>query len=825
MSRWLLVACVLSAWLAPARAEPPVDFTRDIRPLLVDRCYQCHGPDEKTRKGGLRLDDRDAALKKLRSGLAAIVPGDPAKSELIARLHSKEPTELMPPPKTGKSLNPREIALLERWVKEGAPYARHWAYVTPTAQPLPTPRQRAWIRNPLDAFVLARLEKEGLAPAAEADRLILLRRLTFDLTGLPPTREETQRFLADKRPDAYERLVDRLLASPAFGERWAVSWLDLARYADSQGYANDPDRTIWPYRDWVVRALNANLPYDQFTIEQLAGDLLPNATPDQVIATGFHRNTLTNTEGGTSAEEFRTAAVSDRVITTFQVWTATTMGCAQCHTHKYDPFSQKEFYQIFAIFNGCEDANSGDDRPTVNVILPGREAEHAQRTARLAEARKAHQAETARLDAALAAWEKTVDRKTLPKPIADILALDPAKRNGGQKNQLLTHHRGTSPTWKKLDDEIRSLDAQLKQLASTTPVLREMPRPRDTFVLIRGEFDNKGDRVNPGLPASLPVNVTAPKIDRLALARWLVDGNHPLTARVAVNRLWEELFGIGIVETSEDFGTQGELPSHPELIDWLALEYQRSGWDTKRLLRQIVTSATYRQTSQASDELVRRDPNNRLLARGPRVRLSAEMVRDQALFVAGLLSRKLGGPPVQPPRPNFALAAAFGSSTDWSTSPGEDRHRRGLYTRVRRNAPYPSFTTFDAPERTFCNIRRLRTNTPLQALVTLNDPVFFEAAQGLARRVVAEGGATPRDRARFAFETCLTRSPSPRELDRIETLYSQAQKRFATQRDHATSLATNPLGPLPAGADPVELAAWTIVSNTLLNLDETICRR
>jgi hypothetical protein len=823
----LLLALPAARADATKKPGPAVDFSRDVRPILAERCFQCHGPDEKTRKAGLRLDEREGALKKLRSGAFAIVPGDPGKSELIARIKSGEPTEVMPPAKAGKPLGAREVAVLERWVREGAPYARHWAYVAPRRPAVPRndKQEGKWVRNPIDAFVLAQLGKEGLAPSPEADRTTLLRRLCFDLTGLPPTPEEADRFLADPAPDAYEKLVDRLLASPAFGERWAVPWLDLARYADSQGYANDPDRSIWPWRDWVVRALNAGVPYDRFTVEQLAGDLLPGATSEQLIATGFHRNTLTNTEGGTNPEEFRSAAVVDRVNTTFQVWLASTVACAQCHSHKYDPFSQKEYYRLYAIFNGCEDANGGDDAPTLSFPAPGKAAERARVAALLAERRRELEAEQRLLAAALPAWEKAVDRGKLPKEVADVLALAAEKRQPAQKRKLLAYHRSLSEQWKELDEEVRGLEAQLKKLTATTPILRELPRRRPTHIHIRGDFQVKGEEVTPGLPSALGVPVRDPKVDRLALARWLVDERNPLTARVAVNRLWEELFGTGIVETSEDFGTQGEPPSHPELLDWLAVEYVRSGWDTKRLLRLLVTSSTYRQSSAVSAELARRDPGNRLLARGPRVRLSAEMVRDQALAVGGLLSRTMFGPPVQPPRPNFALAAAFGSTTDWTTSPGEDSHRRGLYTRVRRNAPYPSFTTFDAPERTFCNVRRLRTNTPLQALVTLNDPVFVEAAQGLARRVVAEGGRSTPDRVRFAFRLCLTRPPSPREAERLARLYDSARQKYAARPAEALALATKPIGPLPAGADAVELAGWTVVGNVLLNLDETIARR
>ncbi|MBY0233200.1 MAG: PSD1 and planctomycete cytochrome C domain-containing protein, partial [Gemmataceae bacterium] len=487
-------------------ADHAIDFNRDIRPLLADRCFACHGPDDKARKGKLRLDLREEAVRK-----KAIVPGHPERSELIARVASTDPREAMPPPRLGKALKPAEADLLRRWIKQGAPYARHWAWVKPARPPVPVMERAA---NPIDAFLWVRLRKEGLEPSPEADRAALLRRAWIDLAGLPPTVEEADRFLADARPDAYERSIDRVLASPAFGERWAVTWLDLARYADSQGYANDPDRSIWPWRDWVIRSLNANLPYDRFTIEQLAGDLLPGATDEQRLATGFHRNTLTNTEGGTNAEEFRTAAVVDRVNTTFQTWMGTTMACAQCHNHKYDPYSQKEYYQAYAVFNSCEDANGGNDAPTVRIPLPGKASELARLQA---EAKAA------------------TDKK------------------------------------KKAD-----LEARIKTLAMESPVLKELAKPRQTHVLLRGEWESKGEKVSPGLPALF--GTSPPKTDRLAFARWIASEDNPLTARVAVNRLWEEVFGIGLVETSEEFGTQGDPPSHPELLDWLAVEFARD-WD------------------------------------------------------------------------------------------------------------------------------------------------------------------------------------------------------------------------------------------------------
>ena len=733
----------------------------------------------------------------------------------------------MPPAKSGKRLTEQEVDTLRSWIEQGAPFAQHWAYAKPIRPSVPqfgepVALAAGWPITPVDQFLLARLEKEGLKPVPPADRYALIRRLSIDLTGLPPTLSQVDAFVNDTRPDAYEKLVDRLLNVPAYGERWAAVWLDLARYADSQGFANDPDRTIWRYRDWVIRALNDNMPFDRFTIEQLAGDLLPNPTLDQLVATGFHRNTLTNTEGGTSPEEFRSAAVVDRVNTTMQVWLGTTFACAQCHNHKYDPFSQKEYYQLYAVFNNTEDANSGNDAPTVQVPAIGQEHLVPEITAKRETAQSKLDAETKKLDAALSEWEKTVEQKKLPKDVADILAAPPDKRDKKQKDRLAAYHRSLSAEWKTLDQEVKTLTARLQTLSTLTPILRE-GKPRTTTIHIRGNYLDKGETVTAGLPAAL--SPSRETINRLGMARWLVDENNPLTARVAVNRLWEEIFGIGIVETSEDFGIQGDVPFHPELLDWLATEYVRLGWDTKKLLKLLVMSAAYRQGSQVSEELAKRDPFNRLLARGPRLRLSAEAVRDQALFVGGLLSPKMYGPPVQPPRPSFGLSAAFGGSMDWQTSAGEDSHRRAVYTKVRRNAPYPSMTTFDAPERTYCNIRRVRTNTPLQALVTLNDPVYVEASQALARRVVAEGGTTTPARVLFAFRVVLSRPPTEAETQRLSELFEKARTKYAADPAKATALATKPLGPVPQGANVAELAAWTLVANVLLNLDETLAKR
>ncbi|MCH8921609.1 MAG: PSD1 domain-containing protein [Planctomycetes bacterium] len=765
---------------APSLAAEPegkIDFNRQIRSILAENCFKCHGPDAKKVEGGLQLNAREPALAELDSGEFAIVPGKPKQSALVARINSDDPDERMPPPKSGGKLSAADKQLLRRWIEQGSPYARHWSFV-PLKRETPPAKlsNSAWVRNPIDRFVMARLDAEKLKPSAEADRYAIIRRVSLDLTGLPPSINEVDRFVADNSPQAYEKVVDRLLKSPAFGERWARVWLDLARYADSAGYAQDPARTIWRYRDWVIQAINSNMRFDQFTIEQLAGDMLSGATEEQILATAFHRNTMTNSEGGTDDEEFRNAAIIDRVNTTMQVWMGLTIGCAQCHSHKYDPITQEEFFRFFAILNNTEDADRGNEAPLLRTLSIEQKKQKA------------------RLEAEIAKLEKVLAKK----------AKKPVKK------------------------QITALKKQIAAIKGvTTPIMRELPegRRRKTHIQLRGNFLVTDKEVTAGVPSAFHPLPVGSQPDRLGLAKWLVDKNNPLTARVLVNRHWEQLFGIGIVETSEDFGTQGEPPSHPALLDYLAADLVQQGWDTKKLLKTIVTSATYRQSSAVTPELVERDPQNRLLARGPRFRLPAEMIRDQALAIGGLLSGKMYGPSVRPPRPVLGLRAAFGGSTDWKTSGGEDKYRRGLYTSWRRTTPYPSLTTFDAPSREVCTIRRIRTNTPLQALVTLNDPVFVEAAQALARRMVAEGGKTVDERTVYGFRLCLARAPSKAEQASLMRLYEKALARYAIDEPNAKLIATNPLGPAPKGVDIKQLAAWTVVGNVLLNLDEVIAKR
>jgi hypothetical protein len=1158
-----------------------MDFRRDVLPVLSSKCFACHGPDESARKAKLRLDVRDEALAD-HKGRRAIVPGKPSQSELVRRISTKAPDDIMPPLKGGHPLSKDEIATLRKWIEAGAPYDPHWSFVKPQLPALPKVRDTRWPQNAIDHFVLARLEREGFKPALPADPHTLIRRLSLDLTGLPPTPEEVEDFVRESqsaignRQLAIGNAVDRLLASPAFGERMARPWLDLARYADSAGYGSDPLRlNIWPWRDWVINAFNRNLPYDRFTLEQLAGDLLPNATTEQQVATGFHRNTMTNTEGGTDDEEFRSAAVKDRIAVTMQVWMGLTMNCAQCHSHKYDPISNREYYQFYAMFNQTEDNDKPDEAPTLPLPTPDEKArmekfkaqvadldkklatptpallkeladwnakqsdsmwtvlepaefasangatltklaDHSllasgkspdidtytvrvptqlkaitalrlellpdpslpakgagrdekgravvssfklatqplkpeskkarfirvelpgeHRVLSLAEVQvfsakqnaalkgKATQSSTdAGADAARAIdgktdgdfqaaksttatrtednpwweldlggelpveefvlWNRTdgglgsrlanfkvfaldaarkevftqtvaappapsqrfsftgeksvalanatsdfsqdgfeaakaidTDEKTgwsnggketnslaaafevnatvgdtngamlvftiaqaagkqatlgrfrisattqekpvrvVPQKTRDLLAKEPAQRKPADEQELVKYYSDFAPSLAKArtdrDKAKKDLDA-VKPVA--LPVMRELAKDkqRTTKVMVKGNFLSTADEVQPAfLSAFAPPSTNTP-LSRLGVSQWLTSPDNPLTARVAVNRFWSQIFGTGLVETEEDFGTQGSRPSHPELLDWLAVTFSRrnstegnkgnegvgsnpsfsslpsvqepSGlaWDMKALIKLIVTSATYQQSSLASPAAAQKDPRNRLLSHYPRARLDAETVRDQALALSGLLSRKVGGPSVYPPQPDGLWRAAFNGQRNWATSAGEDRYRRGLYTFWRRTVPYPSMATFDAPSRENCTVRRLPTNTPLQAFVTMNDPAYVEMSQALGRRLMQEGGATAADRARFGLQLALARPPTPAQVQSLVALYEKELAHHRENTDAAKKLATEPLGRLPDGLDAAEAAAWTVVANVLLNLDGVLTK-
>ncbi|MEZ5429862.1 MAG: DUF1553 domain-containing protein [Verrucomicrobiales bacterium] len=1033
MVRVLFIALV-SLVLPAARAES-VDFNNEVRPILSEFCFPCHGPDKETRKADLRLDRIDTAVRETHSGVQPIVPGHPEKSDLIRRLSSRDPEEKMPPPKTGKNLTLSQFETLRRWIADGAVPDTHWSFKPVGSVAVPRPLSGvSQPVNPIDAFVQARLAGRGLRLSPAADPATLLRRVSFDLTGLPPTPAELDRFFSDSAPDAYERAVDRLLSSPHYGERMAVDWLDAARYADTNGYFGDKTREIWPWRDWVIRAFNHNLPFDVFTIEQIAGDLLPGATTEQRIATGFNRNHMVTNESGVIDEEYRVEYVADRVETTGAVWLGLTVGCARCHDHKYDPLSQRDYYRLFACFNNVvetglvreespppvlavpdaaaeralealkselADAEAGFDR----ALRPHREAltrwekhltdqpplppdrsllsrfgfepmEETARSVGTAEdvdgivGRAARfdgmqhfelpadtplQADRAwtigwwmRPDGALSGilgkvepegrrrgfevyWQKgrlhvhliqewgikavelvlvepvtggqwlqvairhdgsgkasgltlfingqpaavEVRRDTLDGPITNaeplrigrrddglgyyglldewrihgralgdeeihrwwwdqqsraILTAGPAKRDATQQALLLAaflEERGDD-TLKQLHlalGETRKAVERMRAKLPRTLVMQERDVPRSTRVLSRGQYDQPGETVKPGVPTFLPALMPGDPPNRLGLARWLVSETQPLTPRVAVNRLWLQCFGEGLVKTVEDFGLQGEAPSHPALLNWLARRFVDSGWDVKALLRLIVTSDTYRQSSVPSPDLLADDPENRLLGRGPRFRLPAEMIRDQALAASGLLSRRPGGPGVMPYQPpGLWTDVTYDGEERYSADRDDGLWRRSLYTFWKRQLPPPAMQTFDSPTREKCTLRRARTNTPLQALVLLNDDTYLEAGRALAALVLEEPG-DDEQRLRAAFRRVLSRFPTEPELGILRTLLQRQRGGFRADPGSARDLVAVGASPIGRGLDPVDLAAWSLTLHTLFTLDEAITRR
>ena len=1019
---------------AVGRSGTP-DFNKEVRPILAENCFKCHGPDDSSRKAKLRLDTRESALASGKSGKPAIVPGQADASELVRRIVTKDTDDLMPPPDTGKKLSTAQIETLRAWVTSGAVYKQHWAFVAPIKQPVPDEMKKlkgvkgvkggveGWGRQPWDALVQARLERENVVPAKEADKATLARRAALDLTGLPPAPGLFDAFVRDTSPQAYEHYVDGLLASPAYGERWAAVWLDLARFADTKGYEKDLKRTLWRYRDWLIDAFNADMPYDQFTREQLAGDLLPNPSVNQLLATAFHRNTMVNDEGGTDDEEFRIAAVKDRVDTTMQVWMGVTMGCAKCHTHKYDPISNREYYEFYAFFNQTEDADRYDDAPTLPTPTAEQSRELERLRGQLADAEKRLAEPTPEIEGHFQAWRELAARDfgwTMLSPLAGALAAsgsvlepredgslvakgpgpdretyvvryavtnqpgggtgslrltglrldvlpdkasprgavgrarddgnfvltglrlsarlpdgglrpvefskatadfaqdnypvdhvlknpDPKKHGwaispkqmeahtavfqvatpldlpGGseltltlehdfefgypgfsigrfrvgvtsletpqmkqglpvevvsllgkadgelsasERARLLSYYSTVAPEHAGLRAETERLRGSIAAVnPPSTPIMRELPadKRRVTRIHKRGNFLDQGDEVKPSVPAAFHPWPKDASLNRLGVAQWLTSRDNPLTARVAVNRVWAHMFGTGIVQTQEDFGTQGTAPTHQELLDWLAVDFMEGGWSFKRLCREIALSATYRQGAQVSAQLAERDRFNRLLARGPRFRLEGELIRDQALSVAGLLSSRMYGPSVMPYQPDGLWKSTYNNDR-WVTSPGEDRHRRALYTFVKRTTPYPFMLTFDGTSREVCTLRRIPSNTPLQALNLMNDPVFVEAAQGLARRMALEGGARVEDQIAFGMRAALLRAPTSAEIRTLVALYRQRVEAGAKDAAGAEKLATVPLGPLPVGQTARHLGALTAVANVILNLDEFLSK-
>ena len=767
-----LVLSVLGSLPAAAMAQVSdqrVDFQREVLPILSQRCFACHGFDEQAREAGLRLDLRDGGIARLDSGEHAIVPGKAAASELIKRVSADDADLRMPPEDGGKRLTREEIATLANWINQGAEYRKHWAFERPSDVELPVV---AGVDHPIDRFIRRRLAEVNIKPSEPTDAAKLVRRISLDLTGLPPTLEQIDHFessVSRNRSAAVDELVEQLLSSSHYGERWGRWWLDQARYADSNGYSIDAPRKIWKFRDWVIDAMNSDMPFDQFTVEQLAGDLLPNASVSQKVATGFHRNTQINQEGGIDKEQFRVESVVDRVATTGTVWLGLTVGCAQCHDHKFDPISQEEYYRLFAFFNN-------QDEPTLKVKLNAAVDPDAIRRLKLAEREVDGYIESR--SAAYQAWESKLTAAEIGKmkaPLRKLLAIKPTKRTAAQKRQLFNIEVG------KVDSKFQSLRTKLEKLegevngTTTTLVMSERKRPRKTTVLIKGDFTRPAKEVSPGTPALLHTFQSEAAANRLDLARWIVRADNPLTARVIVNRVWQVYFGRGLVETENDFGTLGSAPTHPELLDWLSLEFQRGGWSLKKLHRLIVTSQTYQQSSKQRDDLKQVDPQNYLLARQTRLRLEAEIVRDVCLSVSDLLSPKMGGPPVYPPIPAGVMNRGQ-VNRKWNASKGDDRYRRGIYTFVFRATPPPSLNVFDAPDGFSTCTRRSRSNTPLQALTLLNDSAFMEFARALETRIADIG-------VEKAFRIATGRRPRADELGVLSKLSPLATARVLLNLD------------------------------------------
>jgi len=827
--------------LALAQCSAAADYLREVKPLLAEQCYKCHGAQQQ--KSELRLDTAAFALKGGESG-PALKPGKSAESLMIQTTKGTHDSIAQMPYKK-PPLSEAQIALLAKWIDEGAKApadeqpetAKHWAFIPPQRPTVPSPKSNVQSAkpvglHPIDAFIIARLEKENLSPAAEADRVTLLRRVSLDLTGLPPTPEEVDAFLSDARPDAYERIVERLLASPHYGERWGRWWLDGARYGDSNGYSIDAPRQIWKYRDWVVGALNRDLPFDQFASEQLAGDLLPNATVEQKIATGFNRNTQINQEGGIDPEQFRVESVMDRVNTFSTVFLGLTIGCAQCHDHKFDPISQREYYQLYAFFNNTVEDGHGKGTPGGVLEIPG-EIEAAESLEKeLQETREELDRYLNTKGSEVAKWEESLTdeaRSKLKAPVKTALSKPWSERTVDQKRAVYAAFKSDDADFKSRNTKLTRLERR-EPKAITTLVMQELKQPRESVVFIKGDFTRPGDKVKPGVPAALHSMASNASPNRLDLARWISEPSNPITARVIVNRVWQQYFGRGLVETENDFGTQGTKPTHPELLDWLACEFQNprssrgnkapsekpetdqslltsaaTNWSLKHLHRLIVTSATYRQSSRVRPELATVDPNNRLLARQSRVRLDAEIVRDAALSASGLLSPKIGGPPVYPPQPDGVMTLGQ-VKREWKPSGGEDRYRRALYTHFWRATPHPALSVFDAPDGFSACTRRIRSNTPLQALTLLNDQQFYEFAEALAARILKASAKSDSERIDHAFRLCLARTPSKVERQRLEQLLAQ---QLSEERSND---------------DPRRKEAWTTLARVVLNLDETITR-
>lgn len=846
--RGLAILSLMAIAPCAAFAQPAaktIEFNRDIRPILSNNCFVCHGPDNNLRKADLRLD-QVKGLYDDKDGYRIIAPGKPEQSALLQRLVTHEKGRRMPPPKSKKELTQEQIELIRTWIQQGGKYQRHWSLIAPVRAAAPAAKNQAWVQNPIDAFVLARLEKEGLAPSPDADPRTLIRRLSFDLTGLPPTAKEVDEFVATCEPAgakqipqaAVEKLVDRLLASQHYGERMALYWLDLVRYADTGGYHSDNHRDVALYRDWVIDAFNRNMPFDQFTTDQLAGDLLPGATSRQRIASGYNRLLQTTEEGGAQAKEYQAKYFADRVRNVSTVWLGLTLGCTECHDHKYDPFSTKEFYKFGAFFTDIQERPVGRQDQTP-ITTPEQAARLKQLDEHIASLQKTLGAPA--VAQAQAKWEDEIKAKGapgLPKEIETLLKLETGQRNAKQKEQVANFYRGIDPRLKDAQLQLTKTQKEKADFSKSirTTLVSTAGTPRLVRVLPRGNWlDDTGEIVQPATPASLPaLKVEKQRADRLDLAKWTVSPDNPLTARVFANRLWMLYFGQGIVKTLDDFGAQGSWPTHPELLDWLALELtspmpsrereRPDAWDVKRLIRLMVTSHAYRQSSVASAELRQRDPYNQLLARQARFRLDAEFVRDNALTISGLLVHRVGGDSVKPYQPAGYWRYLNFPVRDWMHDKNENQYRRGLYTYWQRSFLHPSLLAFDAPSREECTVERTRSNTPQQALVLLNDPTYVEASRVFAERVIKQGGKDTSARIDYAFLEALQRKATADEQKILSGLLQQHLQHYQANPKDAEALLK--VGERPAAAElsRPELAAWTSVTRAILNLHEIITR-
>lgn len=854
---------VLGAWLLlPASgrtAEEPLEYNRDIRPILSDHCFACHGPDKNKRQADLRLDQREAALES-----KVLVAGQPDASELIARIDSSDPDTQMPPPAAHKPLTEQQRATLRQWVAEGAEYQPHWAYLPPRAHAIPSAMLSGFSQNSIDAFVLAELERHGIRPSQSADRRTLIRRLSLDLTGLPPTWAEVEQFVHDESPQAYEQLVDRLLDSPHFGERLAISWLDVVRYADTIGYHSDNPMQVYPYRDYVIRSFNENKPFDRFTREQLAGDLLPDSGLEGKTASAYNRLLQTTEEGGAQPKEYEAKYAADRVRNVGSAWLGITLGCCQCHDHKYDPFTMKDFYSMAAFFADIQEPAVGGRGEGTLLTTPEQQAELTRIDDAIQAARR-HLAETektalanlpewtqqhtpptpapppptdpdspnpdsAALDSAGAQSSETAPvNAELPEPVRVALAVPAEQRTAEQVEAIKAYRLGADPQLTAAKDDLARWESKRAGfVAAITKCLTTVTgTPRTVRILPRGNWlDESGEIMMPATPGTLSQSssTSTERLTRVDLANWITAPENPLTARVFVNRIWKLLFGYGLSRSLEDIGLQGELPSHPDLLDWLAVDFRDHGWDVKRLIKQIVMSGTYRQSSAPRPELSERDPNNRLLARQNRYRFEAEVVRDHALAVSGLLSQTIGGPSVKPYQPSGYWVALNFPTREWQNDQGEGLYRRGLYTHWQRSFLHPSLLAFDAPTREECVVDRPRSNLPQQALTLLNDPTYVEAARALAERIQQAGGADDASRIAWALETVVQRSPTQDEASALLEFHRRQCERFAQHRDQADQFLRIGSRPLPSDVDIAQLAAWTATARVLLNLHETITR-